>query len=31
MSSLHRDGSEVQDDLRWGVFVTFKASNSYAA
>ena len=25
VSSLHRDGSAVAHDLRWGVYVTFKA------
>jgi predicted homoserine dehydrogenase-like protein len=30
-SSLHRDGSEVARDLRWGVFVTFEARTDYAA
>lgn len=29
-SSLHRDGSEVERDLRWGVFVTFEAKTDYA-
>ena len=24
VSSLHRDGSQVQNDLRWGVYVTFE-------
>ena len=31
VSSLHRDGSAVARDLRWGVYVVFKASNDYAA
>jgi predicted homoserine dehydrogenase-like protein len=31
ISSLHRDGSEVRNDLRWGVFVVFEAPNDYAA
>ncbi|GAA4849482.1 hypothetical protein GCM10025787_35480 [Saccharopolyspora rosea] len=30
-SSLHRDGSEVLRDLRWGVYVTFEAPTDYAA
>lgn len=29
-SSLERDGNPVKRDLRWGVYVTFKASTSYA-
>ncbi|WP_432545852.1 NAD(P)H-dependent oxidoreductase [Kineococcus sp. SYSU DK004] len=29
-SSLHRDGREVERDLRWGVFVTFEARTDYA-
>ena len=29
-SSLHRDGSEVERDLRWGVWVTFEAKTDYA-
>ncbi|WP_072314861.1 NAD(P)H-dependent oxidoreductase [Agrococcus sp. Marseille-P2731] len=29
-SSLHRDGSEVDRDLRWGVYVTFEAKTDYA-
>ncbi len=29
-SSLHRDGSEVERDLRWGVYVTFEAKTDYA-
>jgi predicted homoserine dehydrogenase-like protein len=31
ISSLHRDGSQVSNDLRWGVFVAFEAPNEYAA
>lgn len=31
ISSLYRDGKEVPVDLRWGVYVTFKAPNDYAA
>jgi predicted homoserine dehydrogenase-like protein len=31
ISSLHRDGSEVARDLRWGVYVTFEAPTEYAA
>jgi predicted homoserine dehydrogenase-like protein len=31
VSSLHRDGSEVERDLRWGVYVVLKAQNDYAA
>ena len=31
VSSLHRDGSEVPEDLRWGVYVTFEARTEYAA
>jgi predicted homoserine dehydrogenase-like protein len=30
VSSLHRDGSPVTNDLRWGVFVVFEAPNDYA-
>jgi predicted homoserine dehydrogenase-like protein len=30
ISSVHRDGSPVQNDLRWGVFVVFEAPNDYA-
>jgi len=30
ISSLHRDGSQVANDLRWGVFVAFEAPNDYA-
>ena len=29
-SSLHRDGSEVERDIRWGVYVTFEAKTDYA-
>ncbi len=29
VSSLNRDGSAVQRDLRWGVYVTFKAAGDY--
>lgn len=31
VSSVHRDGSDVKNDLRWGVFVVFEAPNDYAA
>jgi predicted homoserine dehydrogenase-like protein len=31
VSSLQRDGSPVARDLRWGVYVVFKASSDYAA
>lgn len=31
ISSLNRDGSEIDNDLRWGVYVTFKAQTDYAA
>ncbi|HSM40511.1 MAG TPA: Gfo/Idh/MocA family oxidoreductase [Afifellaceae bacterium] len=31
VSSLHRDGSEVEKDLRWGVYVILKAPTDYAA
>jgi predicted homoserine dehydrogenase-like protein len=31
VSSLNRDGSEVNRDLRWGVYVTFEASSDYVA
>ncbi len=31
VSSLQRDGAPVARDLRWGVYVVFKASNDYAA
>jgi predicted homoserine dehydrogenase-like protein len=30
ISSVHRDGSQVKNDLRWGVFVVFEAANDYA-
>jgi predicted homoserine dehydrogenase-like protein len=29
VSSLHRDGTPVARDLRWGVFVTFEAPDEY--
>jgi predicted homoserine dehydrogenase-like protein len=29
ISSLHRDGYEVERDLRWGVFVSFEAPSDY--
>jgi predicted homoserine dehydrogenase-like protein len=31
VSSLERDGRPVERDLRWGVFVTFKAASDYVA
>jgi predicted homoserine dehydrogenase-like protein len=31
VSSLERDGSPVERDLRWGVYVVLKAANDYAA
>jgi predicted homoserine dehydrogenase-like protein len=31
VSSLQRDGQPVPRDLRWGVYVVFKANNDYAA
>jgi len=31
VSSLERDGKPVPRDLRWGVYVVFKANNDYAA
>jgi predicted homoserine dehydrogenase-like protein len=31
VSSLQRDGNPVPRDLRWGVYVVFKAPNDYAA
>ncbi|HUD87301.1 MAG TPA: Gfo/Idh/MocA family oxidoreductase [Xanthobacteraceae bacterium] len=31
VSSLRRDGAPVPRDLRWGVYVVFKAANDYAA
>jgi predicted homoserine dehydrogenase-like protein len=30
VSCLHRDGSEIADDLRWGVYAVFRAPNDYA-
>jgi len=30
ISCVHRDGSPVTNDLRWGVFVAFEAPNDYA-
>src|SRR5580704_4005926 len=30
VSSLNRDGSPVPRDLRWGVYVVFRAENDYA-
>ncbi len=30
ISSVHRDGRPVANDLRWGVFVVFEAPNEYA-
>ena len=30
ISSVHRDGSAVKNDLRWGVYVAFEAPNDYA-
>ncbi|MGH8727357.1 MAG: NAD(P)H-dependent oxidoreductase [Burkholderiales bacterium] len=29
VSSLHRDGKPVERDLRWGVFVVFRANSNY--
>jgi predicted homoserine dehydrogenase-like protein len=29
ISSVHRDGSTVKNDLRWGVFVVFESDNPY--
>jgi len=29
ISSLHRDGRDVNNDLRWGVYVVFEAPNDY--
>lgn len=29
VSSLHRDGRQVDRDLRWGVFVTFRGDSEY--
>jgi predicted homoserine dehydrogenase-like protein len=31
ISSLHRDGREVANDLRWGVYVVFEAPGAYTA
>ena len=31
VSSLRRDGQPVERDLRWGVYVVFKAQNDYVA
>ena len=31
VSSLHRDGREVERDLRWGVYVVFEAPSDYVA
>ena len=31
VSSLHRDGSAVKGDLRWGVYVVIEAPNDYTA
>ncbi|MDX1514552.1 MAG: SAF domain-containing protein, partial [Gammaproteobacteria bacterium] len=31
VSSLERDGTEVPQDLRWGVYVTFEAPSDYVA
>jgi|GEM_PF-11517 len=31
VSSLERDGRKIQDDLRWGVYVTFRAHSDYVA
>jgi predicted homoserine dehydrogenase-like protein len=30
ISSVHRDGTQVSNDLRWGVYVAFEAPNDYA-
>ncbi len=30
-SSLYPDGTPVEDDIRWGVFVTFEAGDDYVA
>jgi predicted homoserine dehydrogenase-like protein len=30
ISSVHRDGGPVRNDLRWGVFVAFEAPSDYA-
>ena len=29
VSSLNRDGSEIEHDLRWGVYVTFETGSAY--
>lgn len=29
ISSIHRDGSDVLNDLRWGVYCTFEANSTY--
>ena len=31
VSSLHRDGTKVMEDLRWGVYVTFEGCSRYVA
>jgi predicted homoserine dehydrogenase-like protein len=31
VSSLHRDGRDVVNDLRWGVYLVFEAPSEYAA
>jgi len=31
ISSRDRDGADLEDDLRWGVYVTFEAPGEYAA
>jgi predicted homoserine dehydrogenase-like protein len=31
VSSLHRNGDEVERDLRWGVYVVFEAPSDYTA
>jgi predicted homoserine dehydrogenase-like protein len=31
VSSLRRDGSEIESDLRWGVYVVFRADDDYVA
>ena len=31
VSSLHRDGTEIANDLRWGVYITFEASSEYTS
>jgi len=31
ISSIARDGSAIENDLRWGVYVTFEAPTDYAA